>query len=259
MWKIICANVWRKGEQLQIYMRTSLRYSIHYPVHNTPSMISTKQFISDNGTCTYILYDQDSKEALLIDPMSDTYVDTYMSFLEEHDLRLTGILDTHTHADHISGSLELRERTGADILMSEHSPSKRVTRRLSDGDEIVVGPYRFTVLYTPGHTNESICLYGEGTVYTGDTMLLGGTGRTDFQLGNSKDLYESLQTLCKLPEETVVAPGHTYQEKSYSTIKEEKEQSPRLQLPFEEFVETMDGHHPKLPELFEESILENSK
>ncbi|MBT4937448.1 MBL fold metallo-hydrolase, partial [Candidatus Peregrinibacteria bacterium] len=113
---------------------------------------------------------------------------------------------------------------------------------------------------TPGHTNDSICIFVEGIVFTGDTMLIGGCGRTDFQNGSAQDLYESIfNKLLTLPDLTKVYPGHDYKERFCSTIKEERENSPRLQLSKEDFIQTLDNHHPGLPEKFKESVQENSK
>lgn len=222
-------------------------------------MIQTKQFQSDRGCLSYIVYDTESKQALLIDPTTELEDTVYLSFLSSNDLDLQYIVETHTHADHVTSNIQIREKTGAPIVMHELSPTPRKDIAVSDGYELHLGTETVVIYETPGHTNEHIALYTNGMVFTGDTLLIEGTGRTDFQLGNSSDLYESLwQKIVALGDDVIVYPGHDYKGRDASTVQSEKEHNPRLQLQKDEFIQHMDAHHPELPELFEESIEKNT-
>lgn len=166
----------------------------------------------------------------------------------------------HTHADHISSCHELREQTGAKIVRSAHAPSKTADIYVNGGDILALGNTHLQVLYTPGHTNESISIYTGKEVFTGDTLLIGGTGRTDFQIGNSEDLYDSLHNvIADLPNDTIVRPGHNYQSKNKSTLADELHTNERFKLCKDSFIHELDAHHPPKPELFDASILANSK
>jgi glyoxylase-like metal-dependent hydrolase (beta-lactamase superfamily II) len=220
-------------------------------------------FHAKRGCLSYLLTDRSTHEAILIDPSLEI-IDEYRAYLQTHpEVKLVWLLETHTHADHVSAAKILREETGAKIVMSVASPSPSKDRALEDGERILFGKSEVTTWKTSGHTNESLVFVGKGLVFTGDTLLIGGTGRTDFQLGESEALYESLERVLMLPRETIVYPGHDYQGRQSSTIGAEMRQNARLRLVVEgkrdEFLKVMDAHHPPLPELFEESLRENSK
>jgi sulfur dioxygenase len=226
------------------------------------STFNIQAFHADRGCLSYLLTDRETGEAALIDPSMEI-VDRYRAYLEEYpETKLVWLLETHTYADHVSASKTLRGETGARIAMSALSPSPSKGRALKDGDEVVFGGSKLTVWGTAGHTNESLTYVADGVIFTGDTLLIGGTGRTDFQLGESEALYASLARILTLPEETVVYPGHDYKRRQSSTLREEKETNGRLQMvaagKHDEFVAAMDAHHPALPELFKESLRENS-
>jgi len=219
-----------------------------------------KQFRSPRGCLSYIISDPSSKESLLIDPSQEVETKDYLNHLKENDLNLKYIIDTHTHADHISTSEEIKAETGAKIAMHKNSPTKRKDIELTDGDVLELGELKINIIHTPGHTNESICIHIDDLLFTGDTLLIDGTGRTDFQLGDSEGLYASIwEKLMKLDESTKVYPAHDYQGRSFTTLKEEKENNPRLKLSHDEFVKMMNELHPPKPDLFEEAIEKNSK
>lgn len=217
-----------------------------------------KQFKSPRGCLSYVVSDKETGDALIIDPSEEIDTSIYLTYLKEHGLTLRYILETHTHADHISSSAVVCEKTGARILQHHHAPTKRKDDILPEG-ELKLGTTTITIFHTPGHTNDSLCLYVPGAVFTGDTLLLGGTGRTDFQEGSSEALYESIwNKLMALPQDTTVYPGHSYTEKSSSTIKEERTSNARVTLSKQEFIKALDAHHPAKPDLFDEAIEKNS-
>lgn len=197
-------------------------------------MLFRQLFDTESSTYTYLLGDPASGDAVLIDPVK-AMLPSYLQLLRELGLRLVAALDTHVHADHITALGELREATGAPSWMGEQAAAACVSRRFGEGSEIIFGPYRLRALYTPGHTDDSYCflLEAEGRRYafTGDTLLIRGTGRTDFQNGSARDQYRSLfRKLLLLPDDTLVYPGHDYKGWTVSTIAEEKAWNPRLQV-----------------------------
>jgi sulfur dioxygenase len=207
-------------------------------------MIFRQLFERESSTYTYLIACPETRAAALIDTVK-TEVPKYLQLLRELDLTLVYALDTHTHADHITGAGELRDRTGCQTLLGEEAHSTCVSHGLKDGETIQVGTLTLTALYTPGHTDDSYCYWlehrGEGYLFTGDTLLIRGTGRTDFQNGNARDQYHSLfDKLLKLPDATRVYPGHDYRGWSLSSIAEEKAHNPRLQVPdVDTYVELM--------------------
>jgi glyoxylase-like metal-dependent hydrolase (beta-lactamase superfamily II) len=220
----------------------------------------TQHFHSPRGCLSFITYDPVSKQAALIDPSSEIATETYLNYLQDNGLSLKYIIETHTHADHISSAKELKQKTDASIVRHELAPSKAKDIIVHGGEELPLGQVFLKVLGTPGHTNESISLYNGSEVFTGDALLIGGTGRTDFQVGDSETLYQSLHfVIASLPGETIVRPGHDYKERNQSVLQEELHTNPRLALCESEFIATMDAHHPEKPELFEESIRKNSQ
>lgn len=222
-------------------------------------MLITKPFHSTRGCLSYLVADTDTKDAVIIDPSEEIPLEDYIAALSESNYTLRHILETHTHADHVSSAFALKERTGALVARHHLAPSVRSDVLLRDGDEIAVGGHVLRVLETPGHTNESVSFLTEGAVFTGDVLLIDATGRTDFQLGDSAAEYESLHDIMlTLPDETVVWPAHDYQGRTSSTIGNERKTNPRLAWTREEFIETMDGYHPPKPDLFDVAIAKNS-
>ncbi|MBI4846151.1 MAG: MBL fold metallo-hydrolase [Candidatus Omnitrophica bacterium] len=181
-----------------------------------------KQFIA-SSCYSYIIASQ--KEALVIDPHI-SLSDEYNEYLKRNKFTLKFILDTHTHADHFSLAAVLKKKFGAQVLMHEKAVSSVADKRLKDNDKIAIGCASFEVLYTPGHTDDAVSLFGEGKLFTGDVLLIASVGRTDFQNGSPESMFDSLQKLKRLPDETTVFPGHDYHEKRSATIKKEKEENP---------------------------------
>jgi glyoxylase-like metal-dependent hydrolase (beta-lactamase superfamily II)/rhodanese-related sulfurtransferase len=181
-----------------------------------------------SSTYTYILGDAKLGTAMIIDPVLET-VDRDIKWLEEAGLKLKWIVETHIHADHLTGAGELRARTGAKIGVAATAGVKEADLQLKDGDEVGEGVYRLRVIATPGHTDTCLSYYGAGMVFTGDALLIRGTGRTDFQQGSAEKLYASVrEKLFRLPEETIVYPAHDYKGLSSSTIAMEKKHNIRL-------------------------------
>ena len=192
-------------------------------------MIFRQLFDSASGTYSYLLASRRGGEALIIDPVLEK-VDRYLKLMEELDLRLVKAVDTHLHADHITGLGALRDRTQCITVMGEQSKVDVVSMRVGEGDRLAVEGVSLDVLYTPGHTDDSYSFVLNDRVFTGDTLLIRGTGRTDFQNGDPRAQYESLQRLIRLPDETLVFPAHDYKGDTVSTIGEEKRFNPRLQV-----------------------------
>lgn len=193
-------------------------------------MIFRQLFDSTSSTYTYLLASRHGGEALLIDPVLER-VDRYIQLLRELDLRLVKAIDTHLHADHITGLEALRERTRCITVMGEQTKADVVSIRVGDGDRVDIEGLSLEALYTPGHTDDSYSYILPDRVFSGDTLLIRGTGRTDFQNGDPRAQYDSLfGRLLKLPDETMVFPAHDYKGDTVSTIGEEKAFNPRLQV-----------------------------
>ncbi|MEE9139419.1 MAG: MBL fold metallo-hydrolase [Alphaproteobacteria bacterium] len=203
-------------------------------------MIFRQLFHAESCTYTYLLAGQRGGEALMIDPVFER-VDRYVQLLDELDLKLVKAVDTHIHADHITGLGELRDRTKCITVMGEQSPVDVVSTRVRDGDSIDIESISLEVMYTPGHTVDSYCFRMADRVFTGDTLFIRGTGRTDFGSGDPRAQYDSLfNKLLRLPDETLVYPAHDYKGDTVSSIWEEKAYNPRLQVRnVEEYVEIM--------------------
>ena len=203
-------------------------------------MIFRQLFDSVSGTYSYLLASRAGGEALILDPVLEK-ADRYCQLLRELDLRLVKAVDTHLHADHVTGLGELRDRTQCITIMGEQSKADVVSMRVSDGDRVTIEGLCLDVMYTPGHTDDSYSYLMGDRVFTGDTLLIRGTGRTDFQNGSSRAQYESIfNRLLKLPEETLVFPAHDYKGDTVSTIGEEKRYNPRLQVrSVDEYIELM--------------------
>jgi len=193
-------------------------------------MIFRQLFDSTSSTYTYLLASRPGGEALIIDPVLDR-CDRYIQLLEELDLKLVKAIDTHCHADHITGLGALRDATRCITVMGQSTNVDMVSMRVDDGDTIDIENISLKVLFTPGHTDDSYCFLADRGIFTGDTLLIRGTGRTDFQNGSSFDAYKSLfEKVLKLPEDTMVYPGHDYKGDTVSTIGEERAYNPRLQV-----------------------------
>jgi glyoxylase-like metal-dependent hydrolase (beta-lactamase superfamily II) len=193
-------------------------------------MIFRQLFDATSCTYTYLLASRPGGEALIIDPVLDR-VDRYLKLIEELDLRLVKAVDTHLHADHITGLGALRDHTRCITVMGEQSGVDVVSMRVADGDRLDIEGISLGVIYTPGHTDDSYCFTLPDRVFTGDTLLIRGTGRTDFQNGSARAQYESIfRRLLTLPDETLVYPAHDYKGDSVSTIAEERAHNPRLQV-----------------------------
>lgn len=181
-----------------------------------------KQFIA-SSCYSYIVSSQ--LEALIIDPHISLY-EEYAKYLNKSRLKLRFIIDTHTHADHFSLAAVLKKRFKIPVLMHEKAISEVADQRLKENEDVTVGSKHFKIIYTPGHTDDSMSIYGEGRLFTGDVLLIGSVGRTDFQNGSPESMFDTLQTIRALPDETIVVPAHDYDKKRSSTIAKEKENNP---------------------------------
>jgi len=185
--------------------------------------------VATGGCQSYLIGCDGSRAAVLIDP-EDSQVDHYLGLASQHGVRIKYVVDTHTHADHFSAANEMGKALGATVVAFRLSPAPYIDMRLDDGDMLIAGSLRLKALHTPGHTRDSMCLVMEDRVFTGDTLLIGGTGRTDLPTGDPHALFESLfDKLLRLPPETLVYPAHDYKGRSHSTIGDELAGNPRLQ------------------------------
>ena len=224
-------------------------------------MIFRQLFDSTSSTYTYILASRPGGEALIIDPVLDR-VDRYIQLINELDLRLMKAVDTHVHADHVSGLGALRDRTQCVTVMGEQSGVDVVSMRVADGDRLEIeGNPPLEAIYTPGHTDDSYSFAMGDRVFTGDTLLIRGTGRTDFQNGDPRAEYDSIfNRLLKLPEQTLVYPAHDYKGDTVSTIGEERRWNPRLQVSsIDEFVDIMNGLDLADPKMMDVAVPANLK
>jgi glyoxylase-like metal-dependent hydrolase (beta-lactamase superfamily II)/rhodanese-related sulfurtransferase len=205
-------------------------------------MIFRQLFDSVSGTYSYLLASRAGGEAMILDPVLER-VDRYCQLLRELDLKLVKAVDTHLHADHVTGLGELRDRTHCVTIMGEQTRADVVAMRVADGDKVTIEGITLDVMYTPGHTDDSYSYLMGDRVFTGDTLLIRGTGRTDFQNGSARAQYDSIfNRLLKLPDETMVFPAHDYKGDTVSTIGEEKRYNPRLQVrSIDEYVELMNN------------------
>jgi sulfur dioxygenase len=223
-------------------------------------MIFRQLFDSESSTYTYLMASRPGGEALIIDPVLDK-VDRYLQLLDELDLRLIKAVDTHVHADHITGLGALRDRTRCITVMGEQSGVDVVSMRVAEGDAIDIEGVRLDVVYTPGHTDDSYSFLMNDRVFTGDTLLIRGTGRTDFQHGDAAAQYDSIfNKLLKLPDDTLVYPAHDYKGDTVSTIGEEKSYNPRLQVASEaDYVEIMENLNLANPKMMDVAVPANLK
>ena len=218
-------------------------------------MIFRQLFDAASHTYTYLIASNKGREALIIDPVLEN-VNQYIKLLKELDLKLVKVIETHIHADHKSGKNILREKTNCAIIMGDKSSADVVTMRVADEGKIKLDGIEPQALYTPGHTSECFSFLMKDRVFTGDTLLIRGTGRTDFQNGNPKESYNSIfNRLLKLPEETLVYPAHDYKGETVSTIGEEKNFNPRLQVKsVDEYVEIMNNLNLPNPKMMDVAV-----
>ena len=221
-------------------------------------MIFRQVFDNKSSTYTYLIASAKGREAVIIDPVIEN-VESYIKLLQELDLKLVKVIDTHIHADHVTGASKLQKVTDCTTLMGEHTPADTVDVKVKDGEIIDIDNLKIKSLYTPGHTSDSYSFLLDNYLFTGDTLLINGTGRTDFQNGSSVDAYNSLfNNLLKLPDETFVYPGHDYNGKFSSTIGNEKKFNPRLQVKsVDEYVDIMSKLNLAKPKLIESNVSRN--
>ena len=221
-------------------------------------MIFKQVFDTKTSTYTYLIASAKGREAVIIDPVLEN-VDEYIQLLKELDLKLVKVIDTHIHADHVTGASKLKQATNCTTLMGEHTPADAVEIKVKDNELIKIDGLKIKSLYTPGHTSDSYSFLLDNYLFSGDTLLINGTGRTDFQNGSSKDAYNSLfNNILKLPEETLIYPGHDYNGKFSSTIGNEKKFNPRLQVKsVNEYVEIMSNLNLSKPEMIDSNVSKN--
>ena len=223
-------------------------------------MIFEQLFDIKSSTYTYIISSGKGREALIIDPVIE-HTDEYIKVLKNLELKLVKVIDTHIHADHVTGLNELNKRTNCTRIMGEKSKSEVIDLRIKDNEKINIENIELKAIYTPGHTDCSYSYLMNDRVFTGDTLLINGTGRTDFQNGSAEDAYDSLfNKLLKLPKNTLIYPAHDYNGKKFSTIENEKNNNPRLQVSSkDEYVEIMNNLNLTDPKMMDIAVPANVK
>ena len=223
-------------------------------------MIFEQLFDTKSSTYTYIISSGKGREALIIDPVIE-HTDKYIEVLKNLELKLVKVIDTHIHADHVTGLNELNKRTNCTRIMGEKSKSEVIDLRIKDSEKINVENIELKAIYTPGHTDCSYSYLMNDRVFTGDTLLINGTGRTDFQNGSAEDAFDSLfNKLLKLPKDTLVYPAHDYNGKKFSTIENEKNNNPRLQVGSkEEYADIMANLNLANPKMMDIAVPANVK
>ena len=223
-------------------------------------MIFEQLFDFKSSTYTYILSSGKGREALIIDPVLE-HTDRYLDLLSKLELKLVKVIDTHIHADHITGLNELSKRTKCTKIMGDNSKSEVVDLRVKENENIKIDNIDLKVMYTPGHTDCSYSFLMNDRIFTGDILLINGTGRTDFQNGDPYQSYDSIfNKILKLPEKTLVFPAHDYNGKKYSTIKNEKKNNPRLQVSSaNEYAEIMNNLNLENPKMMDIAVPANVK
>ena len=221
-------------------------------------MIFKQLFDQKSSTYTYLIASSKGREALIIDPVLEN-VSNYIILLKELDLRLVKVIDTHIHADHVTGASKLKDITKCSTIMGDHTPADAVEIKVKDEEYINLESLKIKAMYTPGHTSDSYSFLMDNYLFSGDTLLINGTGRTDFQNGDSKDSYNSIfNKLLKLPDETFLYPAHDYKGEKVSTIGKEKKQNPRLQVSsVDEYVELMNNLKLKKPSEIDFNVAKN--
>jgi glyoxylase-like metal-dependent hydrolase (beta-lactamase superfamily II) len=223
-------------------------------------MIFKQVFDHKSSTYTYLIASSTGREALIIDPVLEN-VKNYIKLLTELDLRLVKVIDTHIHADHVTGASKLKDITKCVTIMGNHTPTDAVEIKVNDEEVIKLDKLNIRALYTPGHTSDSFSFLMDNYLFSGDTLLINGTGRTDFQNGNAKDAYNSIfNRLLKLPDKTLLYPAHDYKGENVSTIGKEKKFNPRLQVKnVDEYVEIMNNLNLKKPDTIDFNVASNLK
>jgi sulfur dioxygenase len=221
-------------------------------------MIFRQLFDSTSSTYTYLLASRPGGEALLIDPVQEQ-ADSYLDLIRQLDLRLVIAADTHTHADHVTALGDLRNATGCITMMGEFTKAECVSAQFKEGETIALDGVKLQALYTPGHTDESFSFVMDDRVFTGDVLLIRGTGRTDFQNGDPYKSYDSIfNKLFKLPEDTLLYPAHDYKGWTVSTLGEEQRWNPRLQVSSaDEYAEIMNNLELDDPKLMDVAVPAN--
>ena len=221
-------------------------------------MIFKQVFDIKTSTYTYLIASAKGREAVIIDPVLEN-VENYIGLLKDLDLKLVKVIDTHIHADHVTGASKLKQSTNCTTIMGEHTPADMVEIKVKDNELINVDGLKIRSIYTPGHTSESYSFLLNNYLFSGDALLINGTGRTDFQNGSSKDSYHSIfDKLLKLPEDTLLYPGHDYNGKKVSTIGNEKKFNPRLQVKnVDEYIEIMSNLNLSKPEMMDSNVGRN--
>ena len=221
-------------------------------------MIFKQVFDKKSSTYTYIIASAKGREALIIDPVLEN-VEDYIKILNQLNLKLVKVIDTHIHADHVTGAGKLRDKTKCVTIMGEHTPTDAVEVKVKDDEIIKLDKLNFRAIYTPGHTSDSFCYLMDKYLFSGDTLLINGTGRTDFQNGSSTDAYNSIfNRLLKLPDDTLLYPAHDYKGETVSTIGKEKRSNPRLQVSnVDEYIEIMNNLDLKKPEKIDYDVASN--
>ncbi|MDC0330530.1 MBL fold metallo-hydrolase [Candidatus Pelagibacter sp.] len=223
-------------------------------------MLFRQLFDKSSSTYTYLIASAKGREALIIDPVLGN-VEQYIKILNELDLKLVKVIDTHIHADHITAASKLKNKTNCTTIMGEHTPSDAVEIKVKDNEIIYVDKLEIKVIYTPGHTKDSYSFIMDDYLFSGDTLLINGTGRTDFQGGNSEDSYNSIfNRLLKLPEETSLYPAHDYNGQTVSSIGKEKKFNPRLQVNgINEYIDIMNNLNLSKPKFMDINVASNIK
>ena len=223
-------------------------------------MIFKQLFDTKSSTCTYLIASAKGREAIIIDPVLEN-VDDYIRHLKELDLKLVKVIDTHIHADHITALNELNKRTNCTRIMGEKSKSEVIDLKVKENDKIDIDKISLKAIYTPGHTDCSYSFLMKDRVFTGDTLLINGTGRTDFQNGDPFQSYDSIfNKILKLPNNTIVYPAHDYNGKKSSTIQNEKENNPRLQVSSaNEYADIMNNLNLANPKMMDIAVPANVK
>ena len=223
-------------------------------------MIFKQVFDQKSSTYTYLIASSTGREALIIDPVLEN-VGNYIKLLSELDLKLVKVIDTHIHADHVTGASKLKDITKCVTIMGNHTPTDAVEIKVNDEEVIKLDKLNIRALYTPGDTSDSFSFLMDNYLFSGDTLLINGTGRTDFQNGNAKDAYNSIfNRLLKLPDKTLLYPAHDYKGENVSTIGKEKKFNPRLQVKnVDEYVEIMNNLNLKKPDTIDFNVASNLK
>ena len=223
-------------------------------------MIFEQLFDVKSSTYTYLIASDKGREALIIDPVLDN-INIYTGLLNSLNLKLVKVIDTHIHADHITALNELNKRTNCTRIMGEKSKSEVIDLKIKEDDIIKIDGINLKAVYTPGHTDCSYSFLMKDRIFTGDTLLINGTGRTDFQNGDPFQSYDSIfNKILKLPKETMVFPAHDYNGKKYSTVENEKINNPRLQVSSaNEYAEIMNNLNLANPKMMDIAVPANVK